>query len=120
MIILFIWITITIALLILLSKIKISILNKESTNYVKLKFYFITLNLDYNRFIKTIKRLSLKNDVGLKEQIQNYYDFNPMIKDILKQVVIDKAHFYKFFNEFSQTYEVITFYLLSSYLNSFF
>lgn len=119
MIILFIWITIIIALFILFSKIKISILNKEAKNFVKVKFNFITLNLDYNRFIKTIKKINLINDIGLKEQIQNYSNFNPLIKDIMKQVVIDEAYFYKFFNEYSQTYEVITYYLLSSYFNCF-
>ena len=36
-----------------------------------------------------------------------------------KHTVIEKANFYKFFDEYSETYKVITFYLLSSYLNGY-
>lgn len=118
-IILFIWFFVISLILLLLSKIQFSVLNKENTNYVKLKFPFFTLYLDYERFMKSLKRISIKKDIGIKQQFNLYKSYNPLIKDILKHVVIDKANFYKFFNEYSQTYEIITYYLFSSYFNSF-
>lgn len=121
MVILFIWIIVTIILIIImLSQLKLSVHNKEDINYVKVSFLMFTANLDYNRFMKTVRRLGVQNDFGFKDQIHLYQTLNPLFKDIAKQTVIEKANFYKFFDEYSQTYKVITFYLLSSYLNSFF
>ena len=120
MVILFIWIIVTIILIIImLSQLKLSVHNKEDINYVKVSFLMFTADLDYNRFMKTVRRLGVQNDFGFKDQIHLYQTLNPLFKDIAKQTVIEKANFYKFFDEYSQTYKVITFYLLSSYLNGF-
>ena len=82
-------------------------------------FFVFTVDLDYTRLINTIKRLSIENDIDLKEQIQLFKTINPIFKDMAKHTVIEKANFYKFFDEYSETYKVITFYLLSSYLNGY-
>ena len=120
MIILLIFLIITIILILLLqSQLKLSVHNIENINYVKVNFLVFTIDLDYTRFIKTIKRLGLESDLDLKEQIKIYQTINPIFKEIVKQTVIENANFYKFFDEYSDTYKVITFYLLSSYLNSF-
>lgn len=120
MIILLILFIITIILILLLqSQLKLSVHNIENINYVKVTILFFTIDLDYTRFMKTIKRLGLENDIDLREQINIYKTINPIFRDIAKQTVIENANFYKFFDEYSNTYKVITFYLLSSYLNSF-
>ena len=106
----FIWIIVTIILIIImLSQLKLSVHNKEDINYVKVSFLMFTADLDYNRFMKTVRRLGVQNDFGFKEQIHLYQTLNPLFKDIAKQTVIEKANFYKFFDEYSQTYKVITF-----------
>ena len=96
---------------------KLSVHNIKDINYVKVRFLMFTADLDYNRFMKTLRRLGAESD--LKKQMHLYHSLNPLFKDIAKQTVIEKANFYKFFDEYSQTYKIITFYLLSSYLNSF-
>ena len=103
----------------MLSQLKLSVHNKEDINYVKVSFLMFTADLDYNRFMKTVRRLGVQNDFGFKDQIHLYQTLNPIFKEIVKQTVIENANFYKFFDEYSDTYKVITFYLLSSYLNSF-
>lgn len=120
MIILFIWITITIILiLILLSQLKLSVHNVEYINYVRINFLMFTVDLDYSRFMKTLKRFSVSNNLDLKSQLSLYKALNPVFMDMAKQTTIEKAKFYKFFDEYNRTYEIITSYLLSSYLNSF-
>ena len=111
-------IVILIALIILQSQLKISVHNIKNINYVRVKLLIFTIDLDYMRFMKTLKRLGFENDIDLKEQINIIKTMNPIVKDIVKQTVIEKALFYKFFNEYSKTYKIITYYLFSSYLNS--
>ena len=119
-IILLIFFIITIILILFLkSQLKLSVYNIKNTNYVKVNFLVFTIDLDYSKFITTIKRLSIESDITLKEQIQLVKTINPIFKDMAKHTVIEKAKFYKFFDEYSETYKVITFYLLSSYLNGF-
>ena len=120
MIILLIFFIITIILILFLkSQLKLSVYNIKNINYVKINFFVFTVDLDYTRFINTIKRLSIENDIDLKEQIRLFKTMNPIFKDIVKHTVIEKANFYKFFDEYSEIYQVITFYLLSSYLNGY-
>ena len=111
-------IVILIALIILQSQLKISVHNIKNINYVRVKLLIFTIDLDYMRFMKTLKRLGFENDIDLKVQINIIKTMNPIVKDIVKQTVIEKALFYKFFNEYSKTYKIITYYLFSSYLNS--
>lgn len=66
----FIWIIVTIILIIImLSQLKLSVHNKEDINYVKVSFLMFTADLDYNRFMKTVRRLGVQNDFGFKDQI---------------------------------------------------
>ena len=119
-VILLVLIIITIILFILLiSELQINIHNIKNINYVRVKLLIFTMDLDYTRFMKTLKRLGFKNDIDLKEQINTYKTINPLMKDIAKKTIIETALFYKFFDEYSQTYKIITYYLFSSYLNSF-
>lgn len=101
------------------SQLKLSVHNIKNINYVRVKLLIFTMDLDYTRFMKTLKKLGLENDIDLKEQIKIYKTINPIFKDIVKQTVIEKANFYKFFDEYSETYKIITYYLFSSYLNGF-
>ena len=120
MIILFIWIIIAIIIILfLLSQLKLSVHNIENINYVKVNFLIFTVDLNYSRFMKTLKRLGVRNDFDFRNQINLYITLNPLFRDIAKQTVIQRANFYKFFDEYNQTYRIITFYLLSSYLNGF-
>lgn len=119
MIILLIWYLTIITIILLLSQIRLSVHNIKNVNYVKVKFMIFTMYLDYERFIRTLKKLGIRKDITLKKQLEFYLAMNPIFKDIVNQTVIEKAKFYKFFDEYSQTYKVVTFYLLSSYLNSF-
>ncbi len=120
MVILLIFFIITIILILLLqTQLKLSVHNIKNINYVRVKLLVFTIDLDYTRFMKTIKRLGIENNIDLKEQIKLFKTMNPIFKDIAKQTVIENANFYKFFDEYSETYKVITFYLLSSYLNGF-
>ena len=111
-------IVIIIILIILQSQLKLSVHNIKNINYVRVKLLIFTIDLDYTRFMKTLKRLGLENDIDLKKQINIITTINPIMKDIVKHTVIEKALFYKFFNEYSKTYKIITYYLFSSYLNS--
>lgn len=120
MIILFIWITITIIIFIsLAAQIKLSIYNIEKNSYVKVNFLMFTMHLNYERFMQTIKKLGIKNNIDYKTQINFYINMNPLLKELVKKTVVEKAKFYKFFDEYSEMYKVVTFYLLSAYLNSF-
>jgi hypothetical protein len=107
-----------IIILFLFSQVKLSVHNIKDINYVKLRFFMFTVDLDYSRFMKTLKKFSVKNNYDLQEQIKLYITLNPLFKDIAKQTVIKRANFYKYFIDYDQTYEIITYYLLSSYLNS--
>ena len=107
----------TIIILILLSQLKLSVHNIKNINYVRVKLLIFTIDLDYTRFMKTLKRLGFENDIDLKEKINIYKTMNPIFKDIVSQTVVEKALFYKFFNEYSETYKIITYYLFSAYLN---
>ena len=111
-------IVIIIILIILQSQLKLSVHNIKNINDVRVKLLIFTIDLDYTRFMKTLKRLGLENDIDLKKQINIITTINPIMKDIVKHTVIEKALFYKFFNEYSKTYKIITYYLFSSYLNS--
>ena len=114
-----IWYFIIPIILLLFSFIKLSVHNIKSNNYVKVKFMIFTMYLDYERFMRTLKKLGIQKDITLKKQLSFYLAINPLFRDLVNKTVIEKAKFYKFFDEFNQTYEIITFYLLSSYLNSF-
>ena len=112
-------IIITIILFILLiSELQINIHNIKNINYVKVKLLIFKMDLDYSQFMKTLKRLGFENDIDLKEQRMLIKTINPIMKDLAKQTVITNLTLYKFFDEYSKTYKVITYYLLSSYLNS--
>ena len=114
-----VFIIVTIIILVILqSQVKISVHNIKDINYVRVKILIFTIDLDYTRFMKTLKRLGIESDLGYKEQINIIKTMNPIIRDIVKQTVIEKALFYKFFDEYSKTYKIITYYLFSSYLNS--
>ena len=102
----------------LISQIQINIHNIKNINYVRVNFLVFKLDLNYTKIMKTLKRLSFENDMDLKEQRMLIKTINPIMKDLAKQTVIEEASFYKFFDEYSETYKIITYYLLSSYLNS--
>lgn len=120
MIILFLWIIIGIIIILsLISQLQLRVYNIEQVNYVKVKYLMFTVDLDYERFIKTLKRFGVTNNLDLKSQLSLYQTLNPIFKDMVKQTVVDKAKFYKYIDDGKQTYKIITFYLLSSYLNSF-
>ncbi len=78
-----------------------------------------TVELDYSRFMNTLRRLGVQNGFDFKDKLQLYLTLNPLFKDIANQTVIQRANFYKFFDEVNQEYKIITYYLLSSYFNSF-
>ena len=107
----------TLVIVILLSQLKLSVHNIKNINYVRVKLLIFTIDLDYTRFMETLKRLGFENDIDLKEKINIYKTMNPIFKDIVNQTVIEKALFYKFFSEYSETYKIITYYLFSAYLN---
>lgn len=118
-VILLVLIIVTIILFILLiSQIQINIHNIENINFVRVKLLIFKMDLDYTRFMNRLKRLGIENDIDLKEQRMLIKTINPIMKDLAKQIVITNATFYKFFDEYSKTYKIITYYLLSSYLNS--
>lgn len=106
-------------ILFLLLNIKISIQNIKNNNFVKIKLFIFTLHLDYKKVIKKLKRINIKNDIDLKEQIQRVFTLSPLFKDITSQIVVKRAKFNKFFDDYNQIYEITTAYLLSSYFNSF-
>ena len=113
-IILFLWIIIGIIIILsLISQLQLRIYNIEQVNYVKVKYLMFTVDFDYERFIKTLKRFGVTNNLDLKSQLSLYQTLNPIFKDMVKQTVVDKAKFYKYIDDCKQTYKIITFYLLS-------
>ena len=66
---------------------KLSVHNIKDINYVKVRFLMFTADLDYNRFMKTLRRLGAESD--LKKQMHLYHSLNPLFKDIAKQTVIE-------------------------------
>lgn len=114
-----IWIIIVITIIFLSLNIKISIQNYKNNNFVKIKLFIFTLDLDYIKVINSLKKIGIKNSVDFKEQFKRYLMVNPLIKGIVSEIVVETAEINKFFDNYDQTYEIITTYLLSSYFNGF-
>ena len=101
------------------SEISFIIYNIETTNYVKIKTLLFTIELNYEQFLASVKNIGINNDLSAFQVIKLLKNTNPFIKDIMNITTVKKAIIHKYFDEYSETYGMITFYLLSSYFNSF-
>lgn len=106
------------SLLILLSSIRINIYNLDKTNYIMIKFLIFTLYLENNRIIDIIRSFDIKNK-NFKDQLNKIKKLNPIAKKVLGKMVFSNVYINKYVYKFNQTYEVITLYILSSYLKSY-
>lgn len=117
MIILYVLI-IAITLLILLSSLRFNIYNEEETNYIRIKFLMFTLYIKNDRLINIIRNFNLDN-TNLKEQINNYKKISPVLKKIIRKIVVTNISINKYIYKYDQTYQIITLFIVSSYFKSY-
>ena len=105
--------------LISISYIKISIQNIKNQNYIKINCLIFTINLDYDKFVNRIKKLGSLKDTNLKEQFKKITNANPIISDLVSQTIVKKSHIKSYVDINRDIYKMTTFYILSSYLDSY-
>lgn len=112
-------ILIIVILLICFTRIKFIIRNIKTTNYVKIKILFITIYYKYDEFLNTVKNIGINNNLKFTDVIKLLKNTNPFIKDIMNITKIDQVILIKYYDQYSENYQVITFYLLFSYINGY-
>lgn len=106
-------------LLILFSNIRISIYNIENTNYIRVKFLIFTLYINDDRIINIIRSFGIGDNANIRKTYKNYKNISPLAKSIMQKIIVNEAFILKFVSSYTQTYKMITLYVLSSYFKSY-
>ena len=105
--------------LIFISYIKISIQNIDSQNYVKINCLIFTTYLDYDKVVNRLKKIRITKDTNIKDQLKKITNANPIISDLVSQTIVKKSIIKSFVNTNKEIYKITTFYVLTSYFDSF-